>query len=95
VWFSAQGENKAFLHGLIQIAAAFHHHTRQNPAGFRSLLEKGCAKLAGFGEWNGIDVAGLRRQLQPWQDALLTPPAQPPSGGKTTPLPRIALRGAR
>jgi predicted metal-dependent hydrolase len=71
VWLGAAGDDKRFLHGLIQIAAAFHHHTRQNSAGFRSLLEKGWKKLEGFGDAKqGLDVAGLRKQLQPWRDWL-------------------------
>lgn len=66
VWLKTEGEKKIFLHGLIQIAAAFHHHTRGNPAGFRSLLEKGLKKLESFGEdEEEIDLGGLRKQLQP------------------------------
>ena len=71
VWLSASGDDKRFLHGLIQVAAAFHHHSRQNSAGCRSLLEKGWKKLEGFGHAKqGLDVAGLRKQLQPWRDWL-------------------------
>ncbi len=69
VWLKATGERKTFLHGLIQVAAAFHHHARGNTAGFRSLLAKGCTKLAPFGaEFEGVDLASLRRQLQSWQE---------------------------
>lgn len=86
VWLNAKGHEKIFLHGLIQIAAAFHHHQRLNPAGFRSLLEKGLKKLARFGDTQeGIDVNGLRRQLQPWRDF----PKQPTRHTHTPPLPRI------
>src|SRR5271169_1178424 len=71
VWLKTKGERKVFLHGLIQIAAAFHHHTRGNPAGFRSLLEKGLRKLESFAEdEEGIDLGSLRIQLQPWRDRL-------------------------
>src|SRR5437016_6398510 len=66
VWLKATGDEKVFLHGLIQIAAAFHHHTRRNQAGFRSLLEKGLAKLARVsGLETEIDLEGLRRRLRP------------------------------
>jgi hypothetical protein len=69
VWLCARGDEKTFLHGLIQIAAAFHHHARGNSAGFRSLLEKGWKKLETSGaRREGIDVAGLRKQLQHWRD---------------------------
>ena len=86
IWLKAHGDEKILLHGLIQVAAAFHHYTRHNPAGFRSLLEKGCKKLDRFGdEKKGIDLAGLRKQLQPWREFLdsahthraQTPPSLP------------------
>jgi predicted metal-dependent hydrolase len=71
VWLKAQGERKTLLHGLIQVAAAFHHHRRGNRAGFRSLLEKGCKKLERCGgEVEGLDLAGLIRQLVPWREYL-------------------------
>jgi hypothetical protein len=41
VWLKAKGHRKTFVHGLIQVAAAFHHHAHRNPAGLYSLLEKG------------------------------------------------------
>ena len=89
LWLKAAGEQKTFLHGLIQVAAAFHHRARSNQAGFASLLEKGCAKLAAFGkEFGGIDLNRLMLQLHAWQDYLQTP--SPPDSG-APPLPRISL----
>jgi uncharacterized protein len=71
VWLKAHGDEKLLLHGLIQVAAAFHHHTRHNHAGFRSLLEKGSQKLDLFGAHkNGIDLAALRQQLRSWREYL-------------------------
>lgn len=85
VWLRARGEEKLFLHGLIQIAAAFHHHTRRNVRGFHSLVEKGLKKLEQFGEVNdGIDLGRLRKELQPWRLRLEHPPA--------TALPQIHIR---
>ena len=73
VWLDADGEQRSFLHGLIQVAAAFHHHSRGNVAGFRSLLEKGARKLDAYGDSrDGIDVATLRKQLRPWRDSMNT-----------------------
>ena len=88
VWLKAQGEEKEFLHGLIQIAAAFHHHSRCNSAVFRSLLEKGATKLNAFGDSrDGLDLARFRKQLQPWQNFQLgVLPTQIPT---LPPLPRI------
>jgi DUF309 family protein family protein len=97
VWLRATGEEKAFLHGLIQIAAAFHHYTRGNPAGFRSLLEKGLEKLARVrGLETEIDLVGLRRQLAPWRRFAKRVAEQRtvryvagPRPGPPPPLPRI------
>jgi len=75
VWLKADGDEKTFLHGLIQVAAAFHHHSTGNPAGFRSLLDKGMRKLSQFGDvMEGVDLAGLREQIQPWRDHLACSP---------------------
>jgi predicted metal-dependent hydrolase len=91
VWLKATGDRKTFLHGLIQVAAAFHHHSRNNPAGFKSLLEKGCTKLAPFGaEYEGADLAGLMQQLQRWREHLS---ASSLPGPPTPPLPHIRLKG--
>ncbi len=88
VWLKARGDEKIFLHGLIQVAAAFHHHTRHNPVGFRSLLEKGCKKLERFGEAEQeLDLASLRKQLQPWQEFLNGAHTQ--RAQTSPPLPRI------
>lgn len=88
VWLKAEGEEKTFLHGLIQVAAAFHHHTRGNPAGFRSLLEKGWRKLERFGDvTDGLNLAGLRKQLQPWRE--FQPGAPSSAISAPLPLPRI------
>lgn len=70
IWLNAAGEEKIFLHGLIQVAAAFHHFTRGNLAGFRSLLDKGLKKLEKFGDVkDGLNLASLRKQLKPWRDS--------------------------
>lgn len=86
VWLKTVGEKKIFLHGLIQIAAAFHHHTKGNPIGFHSLLEKGLRKLENFGDVEEeIDLRGLRLQLEPWR----TRAAHPTVDSKHPSLPRI------
>lgn len=89
VWLKSAGRRKTFLHGLIQVAAAFHHHVHQNPAGFRSLLEKGCAKLETFGaEAEGVDVAGLMQELRHWRERFDAPLDLLV---RTAPLPRVKL----
>ena len=87
VWLKAEGHRKTLLDGLIQIAAAFHHHTRGNPAGFHSLLEKGCSKLERFGaEAEGLDLAGFMLELRPWRKHLERSPREVLPA---PPLPRI------
>jgi uncharacterized protein len=88
VWLGAEGDEKMFLHGLIQIAAAFHHHSRGNIQGFRSLLDKGFEKLNAFGESRGgINLVSLRGQLQPWRALLDRAPDSAPTA--SPPLPHI------
>jgi uncharacterized protein len=87
VWLKATGNRKTPLHGLIQVAAAFHHHAGGNPDGFRSLLDKGCSKLERFSiKFEGIDLAALTRELHTWQEHLhaSSQPAPP-----APPLPQI------
>ena len=71
--------------GLIQVAAAFHHQSRENVVGCRSLLEKGSRKLARFGAGHmGVDLARFLAELQRWREFLeQSAPASPP------PWPRI------
>ncbi len=82
LWLTEQGDEKLFLHGLIQVAAAFHHHQCGNWKGFRSLLAKGFRKLERFsGTQRDIHLDDFLTQLQPW--LALSPgreisPALPP-----------------
>src|SRR5271166_2458385 len=41
VWLETQNPEKMFLQGLIQVAAAFHHHSRSNRQGTQNLLLAG------------------------------------------------------
>ncbi len=73
LWLTEQGEEKLFLHGLIQVAAAFHHYLRGNEEGFRSLLEKGARRMALCSKANcGINAKDFLNQLHPWLDAAQT-----------------------
>lgn len=94
LWLNAHGEEKVFLHGLVQVAAAFHHFERRNIVGCRSLLEKGLTKLEKFGAGKNcpesfarIELAPLLRQLLQWRDYLAG--AQKHSPENSPPLPRI------
>jgi uncharacterized protein len=82
LWLAASGDERTFLQGLIQVAAALHHFGRGNLLGMRSLLAAGLAKLDGFPDahW-GIDVAKLREEAREWVGR------EDPAGN----LPRISL----
>lgn len=88
VWLKSAGDEKIFLHGLIQIAAAFHHQARGNVAGCRSLLEKGVEKLERSGGARlGISLARLRAQLEPWREFLSR--EEPRASDQSPPFPRL------
>ncbi len=71
VWLETPDPDKMFLQGLIQIAAAFHHHSRANPQGTRNLLSAGLWKLNRFPEVHGgLEIEALRESLREWLAAL-------------------------
>ena len=71
IWLGEREEEKPFYQGLIQVAAAFHHHQRGNLAGFESLLRAGVEKLRRFPPTcRGVDLAALLSALDRWLDAL-------------------------
>jgi uncharacterized protein len=67
LWLRAPAKEKAFLQGIIQIAAGFHHYRRGNLRGSRSLLSAGVAKLGRYPaiHWE-VDVARLASEAQTW-----------------------------
>jgi uncharacterized protein len=65
IWLAEGEPGKAFLQGLIQVAAAFHHAQRRNTRGMKSLLAAGLAKLSRFpSNHRGIGVAVLCEEAQ-------------------------------
>jgi uncharacterized protein len=71
LWLGAAEPEKTFLQGLIQVAAAFHHHARENPRGTRSLLAAGIAKLARCpDDFRGMAIAELRKEVGQWAETL-------------------------
>lgn len=56
LWLTGQGEEKRFLQGLIQLAAAYHHVQRGTFRGAGRLFEAAQTKLASFPEgYLGVD----------------------------------------
>lgn len=71
IWLHSREPEKTFLQGIIQVAAAFHHYTRGNAAGARSLLKAGLKKLEQFPEIHrGLELEGLRAAARLWIAAL-------------------------
>jgi predicted metal-dependent hydrolase len=57
-WLQASGDEKLFLQGLIQLAAAYHHVQRGTFSGGVRLFDAALAKLEGFADgWAGVDRA--------------------------------------
>jgi len=73
IWLAAPEPEKTFLQGIIQVAAAFHHYTRSNHRGTRSLLEAALKKLERFSpRHRGIKLEALRAAVRRWMVALAT-----------------------
>lgn len=71
VWLPAAEPDKTFLQGIIQVAAGFHHHTKSNPAGARSLLRRGLEKIEKFPDgYRGLRLEELRVAARAWLAAL-------------------------
>jgi uncharacterized protein len=90
LWMEASGADKIFLQGAIQVAAAFHHRSRGNVRGARSLLRAGLEKLERFpAVYRGIRVDRLREASSACLDALDR--SEPPG---SRPAPQIELGSA-
>ena len=67
LWNEAEGAHRAWLQGLIQFAAGFHHVVRGTASGFAKLMGTAAAKAGGYaGDTQGIDFAKLWADLGPW-----------------------------
>jgi len=67
LWLAESEPHKTFLQGLIQLAAAFHHHSRGNRRGAEALLAAAVAKLEQFpGNYHGLAIAELRSSACEW-----------------------------
>ena len=85
VWLKAREPDKKFLQGLIQISAAFHHHSRGNRAGMESLLRAGLIKIEHApANHRGMDFHAIRAAAREWLAAI-------EAGGELEPrkLPQI------
>jgi uncharacterized protein len=66
LWLGAEGEDRRFLQGLIQLAAGYHHVSRGTMRGAGRLLKAALAKLDSFpDDYRGIvrrdaEIAAVR-----------------------------------
>ena len=89
IWLESRGQEKVFLQGLIQLAAALHHFQRGNLPGARSLMEEGGNKLRHFGTIHrGLNLETLLTDLVPWQEFLQSEPQEPAREAPPFPLLR-------
>ena len=73
IWLETANPEKMFLQGLIQVAAAFHHYSKDNCLGCRNLLEAGLTKLDHFPpEHHGLEIEPLRVSVRLWLAILET-----------------------
>jgi len=71
VWRAASESERKFFQGLVQVAVGFHHHSRGNLMGCRSLLERAHRNLSAYpAHHEGLDLAALRQLLTDWCEAL-------------------------
>jgi uncharacterized protein len=71
IWLGESEPEKTFLQGIIQVAAAFHHYSRGNHRGMKSLLASGIIKLERFPDAHrGIALEQLRAAVRQWAAAL-------------------------
>jgi hypothetical protein len=87
VWLKAVEPDKAFLQGLIQMTAAFHHWQRGNPEGTASLLRQALQKLERFEDVAcHVVVAPLCVEIREWLNGMAA------SGQTHLPFPEIRVR---
>jgi predicted metal-dependent hydrolase len=65
-WRQEEGEPRALLQGLIQIAAGFVKWQRGEPAAVEPLLARGLAKIEVAGPEAGIDVSEFAAAVRKW-----------------------------
>jgi uncharacterized protein len=88
IWLRSPEPEKTFMQGIIQVAAAFHHHSRGNARGTRNLLQAALERLEPFPDGHcGIDLATIRTEVKKWVAELGA--GRVP--GVETPFPQIKL----
>jgi predicted metal-dependent hydrolase len=85
IWLHTERPEKTFLQGLIQVTAAFHHHSRKNLAGTESLLRAGLEKLEAFpAHHRQLRIDRLRASVRRWLATIARG-----NHARRPPLPRL------
>lgn len=85
IWLTAPEPDKTFLQGITQISAGFHHESKGNHAGARTLLQRGLEKLMQFpASYRGVNVDRLRAEVGEWLEVFARGEA-----GRTRANPKI------
>ena len=64
LWLAERGPARAFLQGLIQICAGFHHFQNGNLIGAADLLKRGADKMRRYAaNFMGLDVQALLTKI--------------------------------
>lgn len=73
VWRSVPRDHPSCLHfqGMVQLAVAFHHESKGNRVGARSVLERATRNLNGAdSSFSDLDLDRLRAELGLWRQYL-------------------------
>lgn len=80
------GRRRLHMQGMVQLAVAFHHESRGNHVGARSLLERALRNLDGADDsFPDLDFERLRAELAKWRNHFAGTAPRPK-------LPRIVKR---
>jgi uncharacterized protein len=90
----SHGHTRLHAQGLVQMAVAFHHESKGNYVGARSVLERAIQNLSGAdSSFPDLDLDRLRADAILWRDYLDCSNDLSASGDRVAPaLPKIALR---
>jgi predicted metal-dependent hydrolase len=73
VWREAplHSVSRRHLQGMVQLAVAFHHHSKGNYVGARSVLERAIRNISGAdSSFPDLDLDRLRTELETWREHL-------------------------
>jgi predicted metal-dependent hydrolase len=87
----AQRHLRLHAQGMVQLAVAFHHQSKGNRVGARSVLERALRNLDGAEHsFPDLDFERLRAELAPWHSYFLDSSS---IAGTAPALPKITRRG--